>query len=212
MAFASRVSRLWVWLAQACHTLFLLMVLVISGVLILKCPQEHVIRLIGLCLQLLGIATVAWGISETRALFGYPSISSKIKAWFGRFPFLSRQPIVGSMNATLPVPIIKARGYMMHSSGSHPTIESRLDTLEKNLLLIQDRITQTLGEIDDELKNFTESLKTEAQSRQENEMAIHAKLEAVATGGIRISAIGAVLLFFGVILSTASVEIAGWLK
>ena len=212
MSFTSSVSRLWIWLDQARHTLFLLMILVILGILILKYPQEHVIRLIGLCFQLLGIATVAWGISETRALFGYPSISSKIKAWFGRFPFLSRQPIVGSMNATLPVPIIKARGYMMHSSGSHPTIESRLDALEKNLLLIQDRISQTLREIDDELKNFAESLKTEAQSRQENEMAIHAKLEAVATGGIHISAIGAVLLFFGVILSTASVEIAGWLK
>lgn len=103
----------------------------------------------------------------------------------------------------------------MNFGSKHPTarlVEALYNTLIKKNFSTDRELLQTLREIDDELKNFTESLKTEAQSRHENEMAINAKLEAVATGGIHISAIGAVLLFFGVILSTASVEIAGWLK
>ena len=29
-----------------------------------------------------------WGIADTRALFGQPSFTSKIKAWLGSFPLL----------------------------------------------------------------------------------------------------------------------------
>ena len=49
---------------------------------------EPVVRIAGLFLELLGISTVIWGISDTRSLFGHPSFRSKIKAWFARFPLL----------------------------------------------------------------------------------------------------------------------------
>lgn len=213
--FASNpFTRLGAWLAEARYVWLALTVVVISLALSLR-PNtpEHVIRLTGLGLQLLGITTVAWGISETRALFGHPSVSSKVKAWFSRFPFLSREPIVGSMNATLSFDFIcNARGYTMHGPGIPPTIESRVDALEKNLILIQDRISQTQGEMDGEFRKIIKLLKSEVQFRQEEDAAIRARLETTATGGVHISAIGAVLLFVGVILGTASVEIAGWLK
>jgi hypothetical protein len=100
----------------------------------------------------------------------------------------------------------------MHGPGIPPTIEFRVDALEKNLILIQDRISQTQGEMDGEFRKIIKLLKSEVQFRQEEDAAIRARLETTATGGVHISAIGAVLLFVGVILGTASVEIAGWLK
>ena len=52
--------------------------------------SEPVIRLTGLGLQILGIGTVAWGISETRALFGHPSLVGKWRKWLARFPLLRK--------------------------------------------------------------------------------------------------------------------------
>ena len=90
----SRLKTVWAWLAEAWHVWLAVVVIGFALVVSLR-PNtpEPVIRLTGLVLQLLGIATVIWGISETRALFGHPSLRSKAKAWLGRFPLLINQSI-----------------------------------------------------------------------------------------------------------------------
>ena len=66
--------------------------------------------------------------------------------------------------------------------------------------------------MDEEFRKTAEALKNEEKTRQVEDNALHKKLEATGTGGVHISAIGASWLFVGVALSTASVEIAGFLK
>ena len=73
---------------------------------------------------------------------------------------------------------------------------------------IHERISQTQAEMDQEFQKTADALKREGQSRVAEDIAIREKLEATGTGGVHISAIGASWLFVGVILSTASVEIA----
>ena len=100
----------------------------------------------------------------------------------------------------------------MHGAGANPTVESRLEALEKNITLINERISQTQNEMDDGFQKTADSLKREEQSRQVDDSAIRGKLEATGTGGVHISAIGASWLFVGIILSTAACEIAELLK
>jgi hypothetical protein len=83
----SRLKAVWLWLAEARHAWLATAVICVAFVVSLR-PHttEPIIRIRDLCLQLLGIGTVLWGISETRALFGHLSFTSKAKAWLGRFP------------------------------------------------------------------------------------------------------------------------------
>ena len=150
----SRLKTVRAWLAEA-WPLWLAVVVIglalfVSALLVSMRPNtaEPVIRLTGLFLQILGIATVIWGISETRALFGHPSLTSKAKAWLGRFPLLSRNVVIGVGSAALSATMGKARAYGTHGPGPSPTIQTRLDALEKNVTAIHERISQTQAEMD----------------------------------------------------------------
>jgi hypothetical protein len=106
----------------------------------------------------------------------------------------------------------KLRGYGIQGVGENPTIETRVETLEKNVTSIHERISETQKEMDTEFQKTANALKIEEQARHTADCAIRGKLEASGTGGVHISAIGASWLFVGVILSTAAIEIAELLK
>lgn len=163
-------------------------------------------------LQLLGILTVAWGISETRALFGHPTFASKLNQWLARMPLLPRNVVIGVGSANLGMIGFNARGHTSYPIDPSANIPQRLSALEKNIQLIQDRITQTQAELDKGLSEAKGVLEKERLSREEEDCAIREKLEATGTGGVHISAIGAAWLFVGVILSTAAIELAGLIK
>lgn len=209
----SRVKQLWPWLVEARFAWLALGVIAAALIVSLR-PHTHesVIRLTGLVLQLLGIGTVIWGISETRALFGHPSFAAKAKSWLERFPLRRRNIVLAAGAATLSAITGKGRGYGTQGPGPNPTIETRVDALEKNISLIHERISSTEKEMDEEFRRTAEVLKSEEQARQAEDNVIHAKLEATGTGGVHISAIGASWLFVGVVLSTAGLEIAEFLK
>jgi hypothetical protein len=173
---------------------------------------ETVIRLTGLALQLLGISTVVWGISETRSLFGHPSLTSKAKAWFSRLLLLRQNVVIAPESDSFQVTSGKAMIYQMSGVGANLTPDARLDAYEKNIVLLHERISQMQKEVDKDFQKAADLLKRETQQRQAENGKIRQTLEATGTGGIHISAIGASWLFFGVILSTAAVEIAKLIK
>ncbi len=80
------------------------------------------------------------------------------------------------------------------------------------MVLVHERISSTEKEIEEEFRKTAEALQKEEQTRQTEDNAIREKIEASGTGGVHISAIGALWLFVGVVLSTAGVEIAEFLK
>jgi hypothetical protein len=66
--------------------------------------------------------------------------------------------------------------------------------------------------MDSKFNKVNTDLKQEEQLRATEDRTIREQLEATATGGIHISAMGTAWLFFGIILSTASQEISQWFK
>lgn len=209
----SRVKQLWLWLVEARFAWLALGVTMAALVVALRPhTSEAVIRLTGLFLQILGISTVIWGISETRALFGHPSFAAKVKSWLGRFPLRSKKVIIGTGTFSLPDMTLSGRGYVTHGAGKNSTIETRLNALEKNISLIHERISGAEKEMEEKFRMAADKLKTEEHMRQIEDNAIHEKLEATGTGGVHISTIGALWLFVGVTLSTAGVEISKFLQ
>lgn len=177
-----------------------------------KGVSEPEIRLTGLALQVLGIATVAWGIRETRALFGRSDIFTLARNWFRRAPVYGGRVVSGSINVTLPGLKAHASGYASSTATLDAAIEVRVGVLEKNIKHLNNGIDETRAEIDQNSLAQSAALEQEKQERSQQDQELSAKLEATETGGLHISAMGALWLFVGVTLSTASVEIAAWLK
>jgi hypothetical protein len=195
----------YVWLALATNLLALIVALRPG-------TSEPVIRITGLLLQVLGISTIIWGISETRALFGHASLTKKIKAWLQRFPLRRRHIVFGVGGGDFAVTMGKARAFVTHGAGANPTPDARLAALEKNIASIHERISATEAEIDQGLHKVGQEIKCEAQTRQTEDEGLRKKIEATGTGGLHISALGASWLFVGVTLSTAAPELAALFK
>jgi hypothetical protein len=205
-ALGSRLAdHKYVWLCLGPIFIALVVVLIFGA-------TERLIRLTGLALQVLGIGTVIWGISETRALFGHASLRSMAKAGLQRIFSRSHDVTVGVTTNSASTSAGKLSAFTKFDPGPNPSLDSRLDALEKNISAIHDRITETQRELDGERMRAMDALKREAETRQCGDAEIQKKLEATGTGGVHISAIGAAWLFVGVVLSTAAPEIACLLK
>lgn len=208
-----RIRALPPWLAEGKYVWIALGSSVIAIFVALRPGStEPLIRLTGLALQVLGIATVVWGIAETRALFGHTPIFSVAKSWFGRFPLRSQSIVLAASGVASATATGKVRGYVTHGPGPSPTIETRLEAIEKNIETVHGRITSAQRELDEQGQKSKQELAAEANSRQVEDERTRGMLETTATGGVHISAIGATWLFVGVVLSTAAPEFAEWLK
>lgn len=213
MTEAPRIKALGPWFAELKHLWFCVGVLLVALVFALRSGvNEPQVRWTGMVLQLLGVLTVAWGISETRALFGHPSFANRVKGWLGRFPLRKRNILVGVGSGHFGVFGGNARGYTSFPIDPTAPIADRVTAVEKNIEAIQQRITSTQAEMDTRLAESKDALEKERSARKAEDSKLHDKIEASGTGGIHISAIGAAWLFFGVILSTASVEIQRWVN
>lgn len=173
---------------------------------------EPVIRITGLVLQALGVLTVVWGIVQTRRFFRRPPVLSRVLGWLRAAPFRKRRAITATASATLGGGTGKVRAYASHGAGVNLTVEGRLDALEKNLAGVHQRITGLEREYDHDLRNLGERTRGESDSLSDQLGYVHGRFEEFGTSGIHISAVGAVWLFIGLILSTAGVEIAAWLR
>jgi len=209
----ARIKNLWPRSAEAKYLWLALGVTALALAISLRpCVGEPVIRLVGLVLQLLGIGTVAWGISLTRAFFGLPSFAQQAKELLSRL--VSRRRDIGIVLPGVELSMTggKLRGHQTFGAGANPTVESRLEALEKNITAIHERIRSTQKDMDEEFLKAADALKAEANTREQEDLKVRELLKEYGTSGVHISAIGALWLFVGVILSTAAPELAALLK
>lgn len=205
--------QFWDWLSEARRVWIVLGTLLIAVVVVWQIgASEKAVRLAGLVLQVLGIGTVAVGIRDTRSVFGHPSLCRRLMEWFGRFPVYGGREVVIGMGATsLGMAGLRARVLISAPPGT-ASLESRVEALEKNLNFLRDEIDALHHEAEKNTRRLTEGISEEKQERVAEDQKLGKRLESATAGGLHISAMGVTWLFAGVTLSTASLEIAGWLK
>jgi len=184
-----------------------------------KGGTEPALRIMGLFLQVFGIGTVAYGIHETRMLFGRPGIFPSFLAWLNRVLISGghivsgeNSDVIGTLSGTFPAMKGNMRGHWLESAAFDASIEKRIEALEQNIEHINSRINQTQAEMDQNFGAQTAALEQEKQVRTEQDQYLSSKLEVTETGGINISVMGLIWLLFGVISSTISVELAAYFK
>jgi hypothetical protein len=133
-------------------------------------------------------------------------------AFLNRYPSFSNRGRTGSANITLPAMTSSRRSRRSASSGTNPTIDARIQELEDNLELVNDRVSQTQNEMDQEFRKQADAPLREQQIRPDEDQHIRAKTESTTTGCLHISAMGARWLTVETIMSSIPCGLAVWLK
>lgn len=172
---------------------------------------EPMIRITGMFLQIGGICTVAWGIRETRKLFDHPSLIGLVKESFERFPKFRPQQrsfvMRAAINATTNI-----EGRAVSSLPPNSSLELRVAAIEGQLVNLTENINKVQTQLVQETQKMSSELKKERINRENEDQTIHNRLEVAETGGLRISIVGLIWLFLGVIMSSASLEIAKFMN
>jgi hypothetical protein len=168
------------------------------------------VRYCGLIFELLGILTVAWGLSDKRRLFKRPSIFAHFQSWLSRRPRLGVKPQPISLSGTATISLsVSGKLTVWRSTPPGSAAEDRLDALEANLETLRTRQAEITKSLDEEIRNRTEAVNAERQSRESTMGDVRTQVETFAAGSLEIERAGLLWLILGVILATASTEIAG---
>jgi hypothetical protein len=200
-------KSIWIWIKQANHVWRALSIAILAVAYIYLNPNEQSMRITGLVLQILGILTVAWGIKETRELFGHPSLTTKCLEWFKNFPPYGGRIISVSASGSIGATTGNAYASIFIQIDKNSSIDERFAAIEKSLNNINDLIIQTEKNLDNKVKSIAETISHEKLLREQGDSEAHKKLEAVSTGGFHISATGTLWLLLGVTMSTAPNEL-----
>jgi len=202
----------WLWLFGDCWA-------TISGVALIWAIiwalgiREQTVRIGGLALQVLGILTVFIGISKTKQLFGRPTFVATLRE---RVRLLRAYMTLGVQSGTITAGGIKlgghARGYQRSTPSDGADTIQRLDSLERNIGYLNERIDGTLNELDEATRNITANLEHDRSTRMEVDAKIASRLENLGVGGLTLSGIGAIWLLVGTIMATIPAEITAALR
>jgi hypothetical protein len=94
------------------------------------------------------------------------------------------------------------------SPTKQPSLEERIVALEQAQRQQSDLIADVRGRVDKEAQVRASELKSERRERAVVDNKIRGLLEEASAGGLHIEWVGVVWLFLGLILGTASMEIA----
>lgn len=194
------IEPLHFWLALAVPGLTVLYSLVIVR-------TEPAIRLSGLALQLLGILTAVWGIVGTWNYFELGDPLAVVTSWLRRCPLRKPRVITGVGMVTEQNDSLAARGHTWWQPKPEAPIEERIAILEKNVPLLNDRISGVQREVDAAVQRLQQEVAEAARTAKTEAKHVSGRLKEFGTGSLHVSAIGAFWLFVGSILGGASQEI-----
>lgn len=185
--------------------------IIIVAIVVFSCWEPR-IRWAGGALQLLGLAQVVIGLRSKRKNFGLPSLPEKALAWLKeirhRLSWRREQTVAVEARADVSLRADVARATAIVIPGKNASLEERVDALEKSVLGLHSADAQITKRVDDLNGSQQEDLRKERDEREEGDEENRMLIKKVEVGDLDIQWIGVVWLFFGIILSTGSNEIA----
>ncbi|GAB5505971.1 MAG: hypothetical protein Rhirs2KO_11340 [Rhizobiaceae bacterium] len=167
---------------------------------------EMGLRWAGGVAQVLGFVAVAMGLSSTSRLFNQPGPIASFFRWLGNIPPFSRGVTIHeeSISFTLKPGLSVVR----LGRPKVGTVEQRLGVVEKNLSALDEQVAQFHREQLQTNARVTESLAEQARNLREEVEEIRKKLEGATVGAIWLEWVGVCFFVAGIVVSTASKEMA----
>lgn len=205
--------RNWVW-----HIAVLLAGLLAASLLgHLLQTREASIRTAGGVLQVLGLLSVALGISQLRRSFGLKGTVAEIIAELLHLAktavqrvaqMLGRRPAVIHAAGAAALGLSSMRARAKVRSGPNASLEDRIGLLERLIDTLEDALATLQDTIERDREQFNKALNAERHAREDGFKALQDRVTSLAVGGIRLQTVGLVWLFLGVLLTTWSQELA----
>lgn len=163
-----------------------------------------------MCLELLGLLTVALGIRSASRFFSRPSLVKIGKTWFGRRPSLQANLHIHAAEASDSVSIAATAEFAWAIVGPGPnaTNEERLAILENSVLKIADDLGKEKLRHREEAQAREVAIAQEKQDRETADEKLKKRLEETATSDLHIETLGVWYLGIGIAMATASNEIS----
>jgi hypothetical protein len=171
---------------------------------------------IGGVLELAGVLTVLFSIWRTRAEFAQHIHAAQLRDWFRvqwRRLRGGKPHNLGALQLALTghIGVSVKMGYVLRADETM-TPEARLNALDHNAKLLQERVTEHTQQAQAAAERDREDVRKESAAREAAVQELRGQLTRSATGGLHIAAVGACWTFAGVVLSTWDTEIAAWLQ
>jgi hypothetical protein len=161
-----------------------------------------------LILQLLGTLTILVGLEKTRTVFDLPSLGASSAAWLRSFPKLRDHRVVSGSANLATGGTLSARATVSHRAPGDASLDERVRVIESNIKSLELRTEQLQAQLDKSNLARTKALDEERRRRETDIALLSRKLEAAEADGINTSQWGLIWLTIGLLLSTASQEIA----
>ncbi len=170
--------------------------------------REDGVRIGGLVLQLLGLGTVAFGISNTRRLFHQPSLLKRGREFLGRLAAAFRAPTIVEASG-----VAAGRSYVTGVAratlGAHPnaTLEERVAHLEQGLEDLRKDTHEDLKRVRDGLLATTNRLHADLMELGTKITRTEEQLAGLGVGGIHLEMAGLIWLCVGTAMTSSPHEI-----
>lgn len=174
--------------------------------------EAHV-RYCGLAFELIGILTVAIGLDGKRRLFNRPNLLDPLRGWWKRRPrWGGKAQIINLAGISSSSSAVSGKCSIWRGVAPNASIEDRLAALEENVKTLRIEHADTAKRVEEEAQKQDAAVASEHRARELSTNEIKKKIETLGVGGLHLEAVGLVCLILGVILATASTEIASNLK
>ncbi len=84
--------------------------------------------------------------------------------------------------------------------------------MEANLVTLRTELAEAAKELQEETRNRTEAVESERRTRESEVKELRMQLEGFGAGSLHVEMAGVFWVILGIVLATASSEIAGALK
>ncbi len=171
------------------------------------------LRWAGMIFQFAGLATVVWGLNESRKLFNRQPIWKAACQWLGRIRFIFKPsravgrtfifPVSGGLTMTGHAAALLVKG---------GTLENRVARLEAGQEDIKKDISTIRGEIADQTNKAYQRIDLEKSDRETGDQRSREQLETATIGGISLEISGLAYLSVGILLTSVPSELASLLQ
>lgn len=155
----------------------------------------------GAALQLLGVASVFWGVYQTRKGFGQDGSVSGFVQKLRRRPRWRQPTVHASVAAALGNATVSARAVVLNNFPENASCDDRLDLLLSWLNEAIKDIDRVRAEADQTRKNLKADIESERGVRESEDTRVMKTLEGISTGGLNLTVAATVWIFVGIILS-----------
>jgi len=158
----------------------------------------------GAGMELLGLATVAVGLSKLGREFGRPSLFDSLGSWFRDLPAVFKKQPPRIINSVGGISITPGTGSALLTVKAAPgsPIEKRVELLEKAVDLLRDYHGREIEKLDQAVERVAADLTIEQRERAQVDERLRTTVEELAVGGLHVEVVGVVWLFFGIFLGT----------